>query len=155
MTRMFLISVYNLHLFERLSKSKDEVLAGIAAKSIKEVRYHVRHTSNWMLRLGDGTAESHDRVQQSLDDIWMFTGELFQTDEIDEAAVQSGIGTDVKSFKSDWDKKVKEVLEEATLTKPVDGFIQSGGRKGIHTEYLGFLLTDIQYLQRTYPDAKW
>lgn len=155
MTRMFLISVYNLHLFEKLSKSKDEILAGIAAKSVKEVKYHLRHTSNWMLRLGDGTEESHARMQKALNDIWMFTGELFMTDEIDEAAIKSGIGTDVKSFKSDWDKKVKEILDEATLTKPADGFSQSGGRKGIHTEYLGYLLTDIQYLQRTYPDAKW
>jgi ring-1,2-phenylacetyl-CoA epoxidase subunit PaaC len=85
----------------------------------------------------------------------MYTGELFLTDEIDDAATKAGIGVDVKSFKSDWDKKVKEVLDEATLVKPSDGFVQSGGRKGLHTEYLGFLLTEIQYLQRTYPDAKW
>lgn len=155
MTRMFLLSAYHLNLFEKLTHSKDEVLAGIAAKSLKEVKYHLRHSSHWMLRLGDGTTESRNRVQKALDEIWMFTGELFQTDEIDAAAAQSGIGVDVQSFKADWDKKVREILEEATLNKPADGFIQTGGRKGIHTEYLGFLLTDIQYLQRTYPDAKW
>ncbi len=155
MTRMFLISAYNMYLFENLAKSKDEVIAGIFAKSVKEVKYHLRHSSSWMLRLGDGTEESHAKVQKSLDDIWMFTGELFMMDEIDEAAVKVGIGTDVRTFKSDWDKKVKEVLDEATLTKPADAFAQSGGRKGLHTEYLGYLLTDIQYLTRVYPDAKW
>lgn len=155
MTRMFLLSVFNLHLFENLSKSKDAILAGIAAKSVKELKYHVRHSSSWMIRLGDGTTESHERIQSSLNDIWMYTGELFMTDEIDDAAIKSGIGTDVRTFKKDWDKKVAEILSEATLVKPEDKFMQSGGRKGIHTEYLGYMLTEIQYLPKMYPDAKW
>lgn len=155
MTRMFLLSVYGLHLNEILIKSKDEVLAGIAAKAVKELKYHLRHSSGWMLRLGDGTDESHRRVQKSLDEIWMFTGELFISDEVDQTAASSGIGADPASLRDGWNKKVSEILTEATLKKPENGFTQSGGRKGIHTEYLGYMLTDIQYLPRTYPDAKW
>lgn len=155
MARMFLLSVYHIHLFEELSKSKDEILAGVAAKALKEIKYHLRHTSNWMLRLGDGTEESNKRVQNALNDLWMYTGELFMTDEIDEAAVTSGIGTDVSKIQAVWKKEVKAILDESHLKMPEDGFMQSGSRKGIHTEHLGFMLAEVQYLQRTYPDAKW
>jgi ring-1,2-phenylacetyl-CoA epoxidase subunit PaaC len=155
MTKLFLISAFQLSQFEQLAKSKDEVLAGIAAKALKEVKYHYRHASQWMLRLGDGTAESHAKIQKSLNDIWMYTGELFMTDEIDMAAEKAGYGVTMNSIKEEWNKRVNEIISEATLTRPADGFMQKGGRNGIHTEYLGFMLSEIQYLQRAYPDAKW
>lgn len=155
MSRLYLLSVYHIHLFEALSKSKDETIAGVAAKSLKEVKYHLRHSSSWMLRLGDGTNESHERVQNALNEIWMYTGELFEMDAIDEEILKEGIGPDLKSIYSIWKKEVAALISEATLKLPEDGYMQTGSRKGLHTEYLGFLLTDIQYLQRAYPDAKW
>lgn len=153
--RQFIVSTYELLVYEGLLKSKDETIAAVAAKSIKEIRYHQKHAADWMLRLGDGTAESHQRIQNSLNDIWMYTGELFEMDEVDQLMVKEGIGVDTKALKPEWEKRIGAVLTEATLTKPADGFMQSGSKKGVHTEYLGYILTDMQYLQRAYPDAKW
>ncbi|MFN3342380.1 MAG: 1,2-phenylacetyl-CoA epoxidase subunit PaaC [Flavobacteriales bacterium] len=153
--RQFLYSTFALFLYEELSKSKDEQIAAIAAKSLKEVKYHVRHSSDWMLRLGDGTEESHNRVQKSLNDIWMYTGELFEMNEVDAILIKAGIAADLNVIKQKWNSKIEEVLSQATLKRPQDAFMQTGSRKGIHTEYLGFILAEMQYLPRAYPTAKW
>lgn len=153
--RQFLVSTYELFYFDALSKSKDTTLAGIAAKTLKEVKYHYRHAHDWVLRLGDGTKESHDRIQKAFHEIWTYTGELFETDEADELLAKAGIGVDVKTIRSQWEKQVAEVLAEATLERPADGYMQTGSRKGLHTEYLGYILAEMQFLPRAYPDAKW
>ncbi|HRJ39239.1 MAG TPA: phenylacetate-CoA oxygenase subunit PaaC [Flavobacteriales bacterium] len=153
--RQFLYSTFSLFLYEELSKSKDEQIAAIAAKSLKEIKYHVRHSSDWMLRLGDGTEESHNRVQKSLNDIWMYTGELFEMNEVDAILIKAGIAADLNAIKQKWSSKIEEVLSQATLKRPQDAFMQTGSRKGIHTEYLGFILAEMQYLPRAYPTAKW
>ncbi|HRE75111.1 MAG TPA: phenylacetate-CoA oxygenase subunit PaaC [Flavobacteriales bacterium] len=153
--RQFLYSTFALFLYEELSKSKDEQIAAIAAKSLKEIKYHVRHSSDWMLRLGDGTEESHNRVQKSLNDIWMYTGELFEMNEVDAILIKAGIAADLNAIKQKWSSKIEEVLSQATLKRPQDAFMQTGSRKGIHTEYLGFILAEMQYLPRAYPTAKW
>lgn len=155
MTRHFLYSHFALLLFEELVKSKDETIAALAAKSLKEMKYHVRHSSDWMLRLGDGTAESHQRAQKALDNIWMFTGDMFTVTEADELLQKEGIAADLKAIYAQWDKNISAVLETATLKKPANTFMQSGSQKGVHTESLGFILAEMQYLQRAYPDAKW
>jgi ring-1,2-phenylacetyl-CoA epoxidase subunit PaaC len=153
--RQFLVATFELFYFDALSKSADTTLGGIAAKTLKEVRYHYRHAHDWVLRLGDGTQESHDRIQKSFHDIWTYTGEFFETDEADELLVKAGIAVDVKAIQPLWEKQVAEVLSEATLEQPANGYMQTGSRKGLHTEYLGFILTEMQFLPRTYPDAKW
>ena len=115
----------------------------------------MRHTSNWLIRLGDGTEKSNAKVQESLDNIWQFTGELFEMDEIDNELLSTGIAVDNTSLKSEWDNIVNKTLKKAKLSRPEDGYMATGGKKGIHTENLGFLLTEMQFLQRAYPDAKW
>ena len=153
--RQVIISAFEVRLFEALSKSKDETIAGISAKTLKEVKYHFKHAHDWVLRLGDGTEESHNRIQKAFNDIWMYTGELFEMDEVDEKMIKEGIGVDLKPIKNSWDQYINELLSEATLVRPVDGYMQTGSRKGIHTENLGYMLTEVQYLPRTYPNAKW
>jgi len=155
MIRQALIDFYHLYLFQELSKSKDETLAGIAAKSLKEVQYHVRHSSGWVVRFGQGTEESHQRIQHGLDEIWCYTGELFEMNEVDEVLLKEGIAVDLKTVKNKWEQSVHELMAKAGLTLPVNAFMQSGSRKGIHTEHLGFILAEMQYLPRTYPGAKW
>ena len=153
--RQVAVSAYEVRLFEALSKSKDETIAGIAAKTLKEVKYHFKHAHDWVLRLGDGTEESHRRMQKAFDDIWMYTGELFETDAVDEFMIREGIGVDLNNIKASWNQYMNELLAEATLERPADGYMQTGSRKGIHTEHLGYILTEVQYLQRAYPGAKW
>lgn len=153
--RQFFNSTFELLLYDELMKSKDATLAGIAAKTIKEIKYHQRHATDWMLRLGDGTPESHLRVQKALNDLWMFSGELFEMNEVDEILVKEGIAVDLNSLKASWKKRIDEVILEATLTVPTSSFMQTGSRNGIHTEYLGYIIAEMQYLQRAYPDAKW
>lgn len=153
--RHFLYDVFHFFLLEGLSQSKDEFLRGFAEKSIKEVAYHVRHSSNWVLRFGDGTNESHEKIQEALDFIWRYTGEMFENDEVYQTLSEAGIVADMDSIKSKWDSKVKEVLTEATLEMPNQTFMSTGGRSGVHTEKLGYMLADIQYLVRAYPDANW
>ena len=142
-------------MMDKLRASKDETLAAIAAKSIKEVQYHVRFSSDWVRRLGDGTAESHTRIQQSIDDLWVFTDELFHQTEADKAMVEAGIGVDVTLLKDTYYRRVKEVLEEATLQVPDVTYFQKGGKKGMHSEHMGFILTEMQYMQRTFPNMTW
>ena len=154
--RQFLFSAFSYFLYERLKDSNDEQFSGMAAKHLKEIKYHLRHSREWVLRLGDGTDESHERIQESFDDLWTYTGELFYMDEVDELLIDEGLAVDTSAFKEDWKKLVIDVLEEATLDVPdFDQFMQSGGRKGMHTEHLGHLLAEMQHLRRSYPDAVW
>jgi ring-1,2-phenylacetyl-CoA epoxidase subunit PaaC len=153
--RQFLFDVYHYYFLEALTNSNDETLAAYAVKSLKEVTYHLRHSSEWMIRLGDGTEESHQRIQEPLNDLWMFTGEMFTTDEVDNMMLEAGIGVDLQAIKSKWDVKVNEILAEATLTRPEDKWMQKGSKQGNHTEHLGFILAEMQFLPRAYPDATW
>lgn len=154
-TRQFLFDVFNQLLFKELCNSKDERLAAIAAKAIKEVNYHVRHSTDWVLRLGDGTEESHQRIQESFDRLWEYTGDLFAQDDLDRECIAKGIGPDLEELRPKWKQRVAEVLTEATLTVPADGWMQKGSKTGTHTEHFGFLLTELQYMQRTMPGCTW
>lgn len=155
MARNFLHDVFNFLFYTELSKSKDETLSALASKSLKEVKYHLRHSSNWLIRLGDGTGESNTKVQDALEDLWMYTGELFEMDNLDAELLNSGIAVDNSALKSEWDRMVNKTLVKAKLTRPEDAYMATGGKKGLHTEYLGFILSEMQFLQRAYPDAKW
>ncbi|QTN38330.1 phenylacetate-CoA oxygenase subunit PaaC [Cryomorphaceae bacterium] len=155
LVRQFLFDVFHYLQLERLTESSDEQLAAIATKSLKEVTYHLRYSSEWMIRLGDGTEESHRRVQEPLNDLWAYTGEMFEMDDVDETLVGVGIAPDLASLKPAWENKVREILTEATLDVPESGWMHSGGRKGVHSEHLGYLLSELQYLQRSIPNAKW
>ena len=153
--RNFLHNVFYFLFYTELINSKDKTLSALAEKSLKELKYHLRHSSNWLIRLGDGTEESNVKVQESLNNIWMFTEELFEMDEIDNEMLNSKIGVSNLSLKSEWDKIVNKTLKKAKLKRPIDGYMQTGSKKGIHTEYLGHLLSEMQYMKRAYPDAKW
>lgn len=153
--RQFFLDVFYKLFFQKMAESSDKQLSAIAQKSIKETTYHLRHSSKWIIRLGDGTAESHVKVQAAINNLWMFTYELFEMTSIDVEMVKQGIGIGRRSLKMGWDKMIDEVFREATLTQPEESPMTSGGRKGIHTEHLGHLLSDMQYLQRAYPSAKW
>ncbi|MBL4752989.1 MAG: phenylacetate-CoA oxygenase subunit PaaC [Flavobacteriales bacterium] len=155
MMRQYLFDVYQMHLMKELSDSKDERLAAIASKSLKEIKYHIRHSSAWIKRLGDGTAESHDRVQNALNALWMFTDDLFESVNGDQELIDSGIIPNLSEIKKSWEKDVMELFKEATLEIPEKVFMMKGSRNGIHTEHLGFLLAEMQFLPRAYPDAKW
>lgn len=153
--RQFLFDAYQLELWEAISRSNDERLAGIAAKALKEARYHLRHTSSWVVRLGDGTDESHRRMQDAIDAMWRFTGELFEADDLDRQMAAEGVGVDPTTLRRAWNATVDEVLAEATLQRPEDPYQASGGRSGMHSEHLGHLLAEMQWMQRTYPGLQW
>lgn len=153
--RQFLFDAFSFSFYNELRNSKDEKLASIAAKSVKEVTYHLRWSSEWVVRLGDGTQESHEKVQTALNDLWTYTGEMFAMNETDKQMLAAGIGVDLAKIYSIWQKKVSDVLAEATLTMPSTAWMQSGGKEGNHTEHLGYILADMQFLQRTYPNAQW
>lgn len=155
MTRLLLTSAYEFYVFSKLLHSADETIAAIAAKTLKEVKYHKAHATDWVLRLGDGTAESHTRMQKALNELWMFTGELFETDETDGLLADRNIAVTLSQVRADWHTEVVRIFSQATLLIPDDGFMQSGSRKGIHTEHLGHILSEMQFLQRAYPDAIW
>lgn len=155
MVRQFLFDAYSVLLLDELTKCGHAGLAAIAAKAIKEDKYHLRHSSEWVVRLGDGTDESHARVQASLDRLWKYTGELFATDEVDRAVAAAGIRVDMAGVKSRWDAIVDDVLKRATLTRPADGPMQGGGRRGRHTEHIGHLLATMQSVARAHPGATW
>ena len=155
MARQFLMDVYNFYLYKELSSSKDETISAIAVKSLKEVTYHLRRSSEWMIRLGDGTDESHSRIQEALNHVWFYTNEIFDADETDNEMLSAGIGADLSKVKSNWEAKIEEILALATLNKPELEFFAHGSKKGIHTEHLGYLLAEMQYLPRFYADAKW
>ncbi len=153
--RHFFFSVYSFLFYSKLSNSKDETLAAIAAKSLKEIKYHLTHSKSWVIRLGDGTEESNKRIQKSLNDLWQFTGEFFEMDDVDQRMYKEGIGVNNSSLKSEWDRIVNETLKQSNLIRPEDGYMQSGSKNGMHTEHLGHLLSEMQFLPRAYPDAKW
>lgn len=153
--RQFLFSAWYLLFLEKLQQSKDTFLAGFAEKSIKEVKYHFQHAADWVLRMGDGTEESHNRIQESFHKLWEYTPEFFMVDQLDEEAIRDGIGPDCRELKLAWQEKITSIMKEATLEIPADAWGQRGGRQGKHTEYLGFILSDMQYLQRTIPNARW
>jgi ring-1,2-phenylacetyl-CoA epoxidase subunit PaaC len=153
--RQFLLDAWQLEVYEGLLESKDTRLASIAAKAIKETRYHFRFSSGWIVRLGDGTQESHRRVQEPLNDLWRFTTELFAADEVDNALRTAGIAPDLTLLQPQWLARVSEVLKEATLAQPPAVAYQWHGKRGVHTEHLGHMLTEMQHLQRTYPGAQW
>ncbi len=153
--RQFLFSVAAFYQLEALAQSAHHELAGIAAKAVKETRYHVRHVGEWVTRLGDGTAESHQRTQDALDALWRFTGEMFLMDGVDETLVRAGIAVDLAPLEPKWRAQVTGVLQRATLTLPERAYMQRGGRVGRHTEHLGLMLSEMQILQRSYPGAQW
>ena len=155
MARQFLFDVYHLLFLQELQKSKDLTLSAIANKSIKEVSYHLRFSSDWIKRLGDGTEVSHQKMQEAIDGLWTYTDELFHQTEADVAMVSDGIGVDVTKLKEAYYNKVNAVLEESTLQIPESKWFQKGGKKGIHTEHLGYLLAELQYMQRAYPNMEW
>ncbi len=155
MVRHFFADVFDLLLYTELQKSSDETLASIAAKALKEITYHLRHTSKWIVRLGDGTEESKRRVTESINELYRFTGELFEMDEVDEILIREKIAVDLSALKSQWLQKVKEVFTEATLEMPEEAYMQTGSRLGRHTEHLGFLLAEMQHLHRAFPGAQW
>ena len=155
MARQFLFDVYHLLFLNELQKSKDLTLSAIASKSIKEVSYHQRFSSDWIKRLGDGTDLSHQKMQDAIDALWTYTDELFHQTQADKVMVKEGVGVDVTKLKETYYKQVNEVLEEATLNIPESKYFQKGGKEGIHTEHMGYLLSDLQYMQRTYPNMEW
>ncbi len=156
--RQFLFDVYAVVMLDALTGSIHGELAAIAAKSLKEAKYHVRHSGEWMLRLGDGTDESHRRVQKAIDDLWRFTGELFAPDDVDRAMQAAGIGPDLTALRPTWESLVRDVVSRATLTIPNDlprVASTRGGRTGSHTEYLGHMLAEMQIIARSHPGATW
>ena len=155
MARQLLFESFYLLQLEAIEQCKNPGLAEIAARAVKEIRYHLRHVSQWVVRLGDGTDESHARMQQSIDDHWQYTGELFVADEIDTIIANVFNGPDLDSIRDQWHSNVAAVLAEATLEKPGDDWMASGGKQGRHSEHLGFLLAEMQHLQRSHPGAKW
>lgn len=154
-TRQFLFDGFHLLFLQELEKSTDETLAAIAKKSVKEVSYHWRFSSDWMRRLGDGTNESHERVQEALNELWMYTDELFHHTEADDAMIENGTGVDLSKLKDTYYTRIKEVLESATLAIPEGKYFHKGGKQGVHSEHMGYLLADMQFMQRTYPNMEW
>ena len=155
MARQFLFSTWQKLLFEHLIGSRDELIAAVAAKAVKEVAYHEELSAEWVIRLGDGTDESRQRMTDGLDWVWRFVPELFEMDEVATAMAERGIGADVAAFHADYDRKVRAVIEEATLEVPKGQRPILGGRRGHHGEHLGHILATMQFLPRAYPDATW
>ena len=155
LVRQFLFEAFYVHLLEALTRCSDQGLSEIAARAEKEVQYHFRHNSQWMIRLGDGTELSHERAQKSLDDAWRYTGEMFVADEIDVAIQNNFDGPDLLEIQRLWRRDVEKTVAEATLELPADQWMASGGKQGQHSEHLGFLLAEMQYLQRSFPGVTW
>jgi len=155
MARQFLFDVWHRLVLAGLSQSRDVRIAEIAAKALKEVRYHAERSADWVIRLGDGTDESHAKMQAAIDGLWMYTGEMFESDAIEEALAADGITCDSGALSTSWREQVAAVLAEATLSLPASAWMQSGGKRGVHTEQLGYMLAEMQWLQRAYPGAHW
>lgn len=153
--RQYLYDAWHLLFLDQLTDSNDTTLAAIAAKSIKEVKYHKRHSSMWIKRLGDGTAVSHQRMQDAIVAVWPFTAEMFVPDELDQRMLEFGTGVDLTALKHSWDSQVSSLLVDATLSKPVAGEAIVGGRQGQHAEYLDDLLKEMQSLPRSMPNHQW
>ncbi len=155
LARQFLVDAFNLVFLEKLGESGDERLAAIAAKSLKETRYHWRRSRDWMLRLGDGTPESHRRVQRALKDLWGYTAELFTMSALETRLMARGVAVDRAALQAPWNALIDAALGEATLKRPALEWSVVGGREGIHTEHLGHMLSELQFLQRAYPGLEW
>jgi len=153
--KQFLFDVYHLAFLKELMKSTDLTLSAIANKCIKEVSYHERFSSDWLIRLGDGTEESREKIQEAINDLWLYTDELFHMTDADTKIVEDGIGVDLTLLKDVYYQNVSQVLEQATLDTPDLKYFHKGGKQGIHTEHLGYLLADLQYMQKTYPNMNW
>jgi len=153
--RQFFFDAYHLPLLHQLAESKDDQISAIAIKSLKEVQYHHRFSSEWVKRLGDGTEESHTKMQAAIDALWPYTNELFKETDIEKEMKEAGIGADLSKIKVEFDSFVEDILSEATLKKPEPVWSKSEGKMGHHSEHLGFILSDLQYMQRTYPNMTW
>jgi ring-1,2-phenylacetyl-CoA epoxidase subunit PaaC len=153
--RQFLFSAYALPMYQKLTESTNETLRGVAEKAVKEMAYHLRWSSEWTIRLGDGTPESTQRTQLAINQLWPFTGELMTADNLENWVNTEGVGADLSEVKQAFDKTVDAVLAEANLEKPSTNWMQSGGKTGQHSEHLGYILADMQFLQRAYPNATW
>jgi len=155
LARQLMIDVYDIGFFTQLAQSQDEMLAAIAAKAIKESRYHLRRSENWIKRLGDGTEESHRRVQNAFDQLWPYWPEMFEMPDDEQQLAEAGIAVDRSALQAGWQSSMQAIMSEATLQIPDGDLKIGGGRNGMHTEHLGFLLAELQYLQRTYPGQQW
>jgi len=153
--RQFFFDTFHQLFLEELKNSTDERLSAIAHKSIKEVNYHFRYSSEWIKRLGDGTEESKERLQNAVDDLWMYVGELCEESEVDKEAVKNNYGVDLNKIKSAFYENMDSIINEATITRPESTWNQSGGKTGNHTEHMGFILSELQWMQRTYPNMEW
>ena len=153
--RQVLLDAWQLELYDGLSRSADTRLAAIAAKAVKESRYHFRFSSGWLVRLGDGTEESHRRAQDAVNNLWRFTDELFTPDEVDEQIAAAGVAPPLAELQPRWSAHIDEVFREATLQRPASARYPWHGKRGVHSEHLGHMLTEMQHLQRTYPGAQW
>jgi ring-1,2-phenylacetyl-CoA epoxidase subunit PaaC len=155
LVRQFLFDAWHALQLDALTRSSDARVAEIAAKALKEVSYHLERSSNLVVRLGDGNAESHQRIQAALDDLWTYAGEMFTSDETDAALAQAGVAPAPESLREAWLATVHEVLEQATLKPPQNDYVHRGGKQGRHTEQLGHILAQMQFLQRAYPGCQW
>jgi ring-1,2-phenylacetyl-CoA epoxidase subunit PaaC len=155
MVRQLLYAAFKHPFYAALARSRDQRLADIAGKAVKEMAYHVRHAGEWVIRLGDGTEESHRRAAAALDELWMYTGELFEADAGAAALIEAGVAVDPAAIRPAWDATIDRVLAEATLKRPAGGWMQSGGRRGRHSEHLGHLLAEMQVLHRAHPGVTW
>lgn len=155
MLRQFLFDAYRKPLFEKLTQSSDKQLTAIAEKSLKETKYHLKHSSEWVIRLGDGTEESHAKMQDALDNLWRYSFELAYQDDVDQVLKNEGVIPEMEEVIAEWTATVKAVLNEATLSIPENNWKFEGGRKGLHSEHLGYILTELQFMQRAYPGMEW
>ena len=155
MMKQFLFSAFQKLMYEALTESNDDTIKGISTKALKEAKYHFRHSSEWVIRLGKGTEESHERVQLAINELWRFTADMFEMNATDEELISTGISANLETICGKWNFVVGEILKEATLTIPDATNIIKGGCNGMHTEHLGHILTEMQYLQRAYPGATW
>lgn len=153
--RQFYFDTFRKLFFEALTKSKDEKLAAIAEKSLKETKYHLKHSSEWVIRLGDGTEESKKRIQEAINFHWRYTQELFFQNEIDKQLIELDIAVNLNDIKDNWNEYVVSILNQATLEIPSNSFNQEGGRLGFHSEHLGYILVEMQYMQRAFPNLEW
>lgn len=153
--RQFIFDSYNYYLHQALTQSKDEWLAGFAAKSLKEVTYHLRFSSEWVMRLGDGTDTSHAKMVAAIEDLWSFSGELLAPTDSEKSLAAQGIAVDLGKIKPQVETKMAEVLAASNLSAPAGIWMQTGGKQGQHTEHLGFILAEMQFLQRAYPGQEW
>ncbi len=153
--RSFFYDTFAVALYNSLQSGHNETIAAIAQKSLKEAAYHKKWSSEWVIRLGDGTEESREKMQYAIDELWSYTGELFTPSEADEAMAAEQIGADLAQIQGEWNAHIAAVLEEGTLIRPEDGWMQQGGKTGTHSEHLGFVLAEMQFMQRTYPGMEW